>query len=92
MQKQQTKTTNTEKHLICIYFPLVIHSEKADLKSRTDLSAGMPPLDSIYTTATGGGGGFHHQHHQHNGLHHQGSPEAMKVRMAAMILQPPTRV
>lgn len=48
-------------------------------------TGGAPPLDSIYTTPTG----FHHHHH-HNGL--QGSPEAMKVRMAAMILSPPTRV
>ncbi|XP_063709478.1 hemicentin-2 isoform X2 [Culicoides brevitarsis] len=49
-------------------------SEKADLKSRVDMtgSGGVPPLDSIYTTPTG----FHHHHH-HNGL--QGSPEAMKI-------------
>ncbi|XP_065093433.1 uncharacterized protein LOC135714094, partial [Ochlerotatus camptorhynchus] len=57
-------------------------SEKADLKSRSD-STSVPPLDSIYTTPTG-------FHHHHNGT--PGSPEAMKVRMAAMILQPPTRV
>ena len=48
----------------------------------------MPHLDSIYTTPTGGF--HHHQHHHSNGL--QGSPEAMKVRMTAMVLQPPTRV
>lgn len=62
-----------------------IFSEKADLKSRSD-SLGAPHLDSIYTTPAG----FHHHHHPHHQSH--GSPEAMKVRMAAMILQPPTRV
>ncbi|XP_037038558.1 hemicentin-2 isoform X1 [Bradysia coprophila] len=57
-------------------------SEKADLKSRSDSTNG-PQLDSIYTTPAG----FHTQGHA------QGhSPEAMKVRMAAMVLQPPTRV
>ncbi|XP_055848314.1 hemicentin-2 isoform X1 [Episyrphus balteatus] len=61
-------------------------SEKADLKSRSDGTSG-PQGDSIYTTPAG----FHHQHHQQHPGHH-GSPEAMKVRMAAMILQPPTRV
>lgn len=61
-------------------------SEKADLKPHHDV--GVPHLDSIYTTPTTG---FHHQHHHGNGLH-QGSPEAMKVRMAAMVLSPPTRV
>ncbi|CAO1380023.1 unnamed protein product [Diamesa hyperborea] len=63
-------------------------SEKADLKSRSDSHIGVPHLDSIYTTPTGGF--HHHQHHHSNGL--QGSPEAMKVRMTAMVLQPPTRV
>jgi hypothetical protein len=43
--------------------------------------------DSIYTTPTTG---FHHHHHA-NGIH-QGSPEAMKVRMAAVVFSPPTRV
>lgn len=68
-------------------FPFA-HSEKADLKPRHDNShIGVPHLDSIYTTSAG----FHHPHHPHNGIHH-GSPEAMKVRMAAMVLSPPTRV
>jgi hypothetical protein len=62
-------------------------SEKADLKPRHDSHIGVPHLDSIYTTPTTG---FHHPHHP-NGIHH-GSPEAMKVRMAAMVLSPPTRV
>ncbi|XP_052863858.1 B-cell receptor CD22 [Anopheles cruzii] len=74
-------------------------SEKADLKSRSDSLSG-PPLDSIYTTPTGFHHHQHHPHHPHHAAHHHaqqpngtpGSPEAMKVRMAAMILQPPTRV
>lgn len=47
---------------------------------------------------TTGRGGQHSQQHQQQQQHHQqqhhqqGSPEAMKVRMAAMVLQPPTRV
>lgn len=74
-----------------------LYSEKADLKSRSDSTGGGvgPQMDSIYTTPAG----FHHQHHPHHHQHHQsrtgshhGSPEAMKVRMAAMVLQPPTRV
>lgn len=66
---------------------LPFNSEKADLKSRSDsigIGVGPPHLDSIYTTPSG----FHHHAHHHS----QGSPEAMKVRMAAMVLQPPTRV
>lgn len=72
-----------------IFSNVSIHSEKADLKPRHDNShIGVPHLDAIYTTPTG----FHHPHHPHaNGIHH-GSPEAMKVRMAAMVLSPPTRV
>lgn len=68
-------------------FSLPFNSEKADLKSRSDsigIGVGPPHLDSIYTTPSG----FHHHAHHHS----QGSPEAMKVRMAAMVLQPPTRV
>jgi hypothetical protein len=73
----------------------VVRSEKADLKSRSDSLNGPPTLDAIsgiYTTPTTGfhlHNGAHHHHHLH---HDTNSPEAMKVRMAAMILQPPTRV
>jgi len=85
-----------------LLFLFFFGSEKADLKSRSDSTSG-PQGDSIYTTPAG----FHHQQQmqsqqqpqQHaSHLHHAmsgglgGSPEAMKVRMAAMILQPPTRV
>lgn len=75
--------------LLILVNALPIYSEKADLKPRHDNShIGVPHLDAIYTTPTG----FHHPHHPHaNGIHH-GSPEAMKVRMAAMVLSPPTRV
>lgn len=82
-----------------------IRSEKADLKSRSDSTNG-PQLDSIYTTPAGFHHHHHQQQQQlHAGNNigvglpppsqqhsHQGSPEAMKVRMAAMVLQPPTRV
>jgi hypothetical protein len=70
------------------FSPSYFHSEKADLKPRHDSHIGVPHLDSIYTTTTTG---FHHPHLHGNGIH-QGSPEAMKVRMAAMVLSPPTRV
>lgn len=70
-------------NLFLFLFMYHLNSEKADLKSRSDSTSGGPHLDSIYTTPSG----FHHHHAER-----PGSPEAMKVRMAAMILQPPTRV
>lgn len=89
-----------EKKFNVFFFEILFFcSEKADLKSRSDsigIGVGPPHLDSIYTTHTPSG--FHHHAHHHS----QGSPEAMKVRMndadasklrmAACILQPPTRV
>lgn len=70
-------------YLRFFFVTFFVYSEKADLKSRSDSTNG-PQLDSIYTTPAG----FHHHHTAGT----QGSPEAMKVRMAAMVLQPPTRV
>lgn len=80
-------TTSFFNRSPCSLFSVADDSEKADLKPRHDSHIGVPHLDSIYTTPTTG---FHHPHHG-NGIHH-GSPEAMKVRMAAMVLSPPTRV
>lgn len=88
--KQQLCRGLRDKFLTLLLFPIFsfLYSEKADLKPRHDSHGiGVPHMDSIYTTPTTG---FHHPHHP-NGIHH-GSPEAMKVRMAAMVLSPPTRV
>lgn len=72
--------------IIIIFQTILFNSEKADVKFRADILDDVP-LDTVYTTPSS----YHHNHnHQH--LQSQGSPEAMKVRMAAMILQPPTRV
>lgn len=54
------------------------YSEKLDIEKNSTGPGGIP-ADAIYTTTPRGGRGH-------------GSPEAMKVRLAAMVLQPPTRV
>lgn len=54
-------------------------SEKLDIE-KNSVGPGGIPADAIYTTTPRTGV---------RGLH---SPDAMKVRLAAMVLQPPTRV
>lgn len=51
--------------------------DKKDIEKISTGPGGIP-ADAIYTTASRGG--------RHN------SPETMKVRLAAMVLHPPTRV
>lgn len=70
--------------LYCISMSF-LHSEKADLRPRNENNIGVPHLDDIYTTDFT-------PYHPQQGFHHHGSPEALKVRMTAMVLSPPTRV
>lgn len=65
------------QYLLCSFF---CFSEKLDIE-KNSVGPGGIPADAIYTTTprTGVRGGHH-------------SPDAMKVRLAAMVLQPPTRV
>ncbi|KAL3285009.1 hypothetical protein HHI36_019138 [Cryptolaemus montrouzieri] len=60
--------------------PPDVDGQKLDIEKTTTGPGGIP-ADAIYTTTNTRG-------HHHGG----GSPEAMKVRLAAMVLQPPTRV
>ncbi|KAG5882067.1 hypothetical protein JTB14_023754 [Gonioctena quinquepunctata] len=60
--------------------PSEIDGQKVDIEKITTGPGGIP-ADAIYTTTPRSGN-----------TRHGGSPEAMKVRLAAMVLQPPTRV
>lgn len=78
------------QHEICF---IVFHSEKSDVDSAAGRKTprienqglgggGTIPAEAIYSTSPS------RRPHTITG----GSPEAMKVRLAAMVLQPPTRV
>ncbi|XP_045463992.1 hemicentin-2 isoform X2 [Harmonia axyridis] len=64
-----------------VFKPPEIDSQKLDFEKSTTDPHGIP-ADAVYTTTNT------RSSHHHTG----GSPEAMKVRLAAMVLQPPTRV
>lgn len=67
---------NSEFYFFQQFF--LICRNKIDIEKTTSGLGGIP-ADAIYTTPRT-------NHHQ------GGSPEAMKVRLAAMVIQPPTRV
>lgn len=63
-----------------LIYPFICCSEKLDLEKNATGPGGIP-ADAIYTTTPGS-----------RSRGSASSPEVMKVRLAAMVLQPPTRV
>ena len=60
----------------------ITYSDKDDFKRLN--TTGVPDADTMFRTPI--------RRSNDNSILNRNSPEAMKVRMSAMILQPPTRV